>query len=192
MKPNWALLSLLLLGVVLGQFSTSRSQVNRIELLSKDYEDAIMSGDRTLRSRTDSMLPRMGGEQLAAISTVAKALSWPWECIAAAEKVENGGLQLELGIQFIPLDIRQNFPPKLWQRAAGARIMQQEAGKMIFEDPEVTMVFASRLSKRWHARDPKEWRDNFIASMNKWRGEGESARPAKSPKHKKGRKRSKA
>ena len=157
----------------------------RSEMLARDYENAINSNNHTLRSQTNYALPRMGPSELQSITEVAQALAWPWELIAGIEKAENGGMTLELGIKKIPADIKRNFAPHDWQRAAGARIMQQEAGKMIIQDPDVTYVFASRLAKRWEAVDKKNWRDNFVACMNHWRGEGEIVRPDKSPKQKK-------
>lgn len=176
---------LVLAAVIIGQQMVCEKILAHNEMLAKDYQDAVLAENRMLRSRSDFQLPRMGGEELAAISTVAKALEWPWEVLAAAEKTENGGMRLELGIQSIPTDIKRSFPPYLWQRAAGARIMQQEAGKMIIQDPDVTFVFAARLARRWKAANQAEWRDNFIASINKWRGEGEAVRPSSAPKSKK-------
>lgn len=169
--------AVVLVGVVLGQQMAIERLSAHNELLARDYQDAILSDNRMTRSRTNFELPRMGPDELRAITEVARALAWPWEVIAAAEKAENGGMRLELGIQRIPDDIRKNFPPFMWQRAAGARIMQEEAGKMILDDPDVTFVFAARLARRWKAVDVSGWRDQFIAALNKWRGEGEVVRP---------------
>lgn len=146
-------------------------------MLAADYQDALTSDNRTTRSRTNFEFPRMGAVEMKAITEVATALSWPWELHAAIEKTENGGMHLEVGAQAIPMDIKRNFPPNLWQRATAVRIMQEEAGKMIIEDPDVTYVFAARLARRWKAADQDKWRESFITSLNKWRGEGEAVRP---------------
>lgn len=190
MKPRWTPVALLVvLGVCLGQQLALTRLSAHNEILAKEYEDAISSGNRTLRSRSDFQLPGIVVEDLKAISVTAMALSWPWQALAAAEKTENGGMHLELGIQNVPLDIRENFPPELWQRAAGVRIMQEEAGKMIMQDPDVTLVFAARLARRWKAADPAAWQNTFIFAMNKWRGDGLGARPAKPVKPKRAKKR---
>lgn len=185
-REAWAwVVCLTLAAIIIGQQMVCEKILAHNEMLAKDYQDAVLAENRMLRSRSDFRLPRMGGEELAAISTVARALEWPWELIAAGEKTENGGMRLELGVKQIPSDIRANFPPYLWQRAAAARIMQQEAGKMIMQDPDVTYVFASRLARRWKAANTDEWRNNFITSLNGWRGEGEAVRPSPAPKSKK-------
>lgn len=167
------------LGLSVGVLSRHNAQ------LAADYQALLVADNRMTRSRTDFQYPKMDAYELQAVSEVAQALLWPWQLHAAAESTENGGMHLELGVKRIPDDIRRNFPPRLWQRAAGVRIMQQEAGRMIIEDPDVTYVFAARLARRWKAADQEKWRDNFIASLNKWRGEGEAVRPGPTPKSKK-------
>lgn len=185
---NFALggLVVCLLGICLGQRMTIFQQSAHIELLAAEKQDIILAENRMLRSRSNFQLPEMGAMELRAITTVALALSWPWELLATGEKTENGGMRLELGIQQIPKDIKLNFPPNLWQRAAAVRIMQEEAGKMIVNDPEVTVIFISRLSKRWKALDSKAWRDNFILNLHKMQenGKGGAVRPSVKPKPK--------
>lgn len=147
--------------------------------LAADYQDVLVADNRMTRSRTNFQYPRMGPVELQAITEVAQALLWPWQLHAAAESAENGGMHLELGAQEIPADIRKNYPPNMWQRATAVRIMQQEAGKMILDDPEVMYIFAARLARRWKAADVSGWRDNFVAHLNRWRGEGGAVRPSK-------------
>jgi len=153
------------MGICIGQYFAIERQSAHIELLATEKQDIIISENRMLRSRSNFALPEMGATELRAITTVALALNWPWELIQTGEKTENGGMRLELGIQQIPKDIKLNFPPNLWQRAAATRIMQEEAGNMILNDPEVTVIFVSRLAKRWKALDSKAWRNNFILHL---------------------------
>jgi hypothetical protein len=171
-------------GGVFWQGESVRTLSKHNAMLAADYQDVLVADNRMTRSRTNFEYPRMGGVELKAISEVAQALSWPWELHAAIEKTENGGMHLELGAKKIPEDIRQNFPPNLWQRATAVRIMQEEAGKMILLDPEVTYVFAARLARRWGALDQAAWQENFITELNKWRGEGVVVRPDKHAKQK--------
>lgn len=186
-KREKFLVGLLLLswGITLGQRSSLDVLGRHNAMLAADYQDALLSDNRTTRSRTNFAFPRMGPTELKAITEVAQALSWPWELHAAIEKTENGGMHLEVGAQKIPSDIKANFPPYLWQRATAVRIMQEEAGKMIIQDPEVTYVFAARLARRWNAADVPKWRESFITELNKWRGEGVVARPDNHAKPKK-------
>lgn len=183
------LLFVAMLGVIFGQWLTVEHLSRHNSMLAADYQDVLVADNRMTRSRTNFSYPRMGPAELKAITEVAEALSWPWQLHAAAEKTENGGMHLELGAQRVPDDIRQNFPPNLWQRAAAVRIMQEEAGRMIIEDPEVTYVFAARLARRWKAADVVGWRENFITELNKWRGEGVVVRPDKQAKTQKAERR---
>lgn len=167
-----------LIGALIGLDVVARQNAQ----LAADYQAVLVADNRMTRSRTDFAYPKMDAYELRAVSEVAEALLWPWQLHAAAERTENGGMHLELGVKRVPDDIRRNFPPKLWQRAAAVRIMQEEAGRMVIEDPEVTYVFAARLARRWGAEDVDKWRDNFITNLNKWRGEGPAVRPSKDGK----------
>lgn len=170
---------LILLGTCVGQQMALDRLSRHNAQLAADYQDALVSDNRTTRSRTNFQMPKMDVVELKAITEVAQALAWPWQLHAAIESTENGGMHLEVGAQRIPADIRRNYPPRLWQRATAVRIMQEEAGRMIIDDPEVTYVFASRLARRWGAEDRDAWRESFITALNRWRGEGPAARPSK-------------
>lgn len=190
-EVSYVVVILMCVGIMLGQRSALDILGRQNAMLAADYQDALVADNRTTRSRTGFQFPRMGAVEMQAITEVAQALSWPWELHAAGEKTENGGMHLELGVQRIPGDIRKNFPPYMWQRAAAVRIMQEEAGRMIIDDPEVTYVFAARLARRWKSIDPKTWCDNFITNLNKYRGEGGTVRPSKPVNLKKAGKRKK-
>ena len=171
------LLFMLMFGTIAGLLMSVNTLSTHNVQLAADYQDVLVADNRMTRSRTNFQMPRMGAVEMRAITEVAEALLWPWQLHAAIEKTENGGMHLELGAQSIPDDIRKNFPPNLWQRAAAVRIMQTEAGRMIMEDPEVTYVFAARLARRWGAVDKNAWQESFITELNKWRGEGIVVRP---------------
>lgn len=181
-KAPWVM-AILFAGLAVGLSFDNVMLSKHNAMLAADYQAALVSDNRTTRSRTGFAFPRMGPEEMRAITQVAQALSWPWELHAAIEKTENGGMLLEVGAQKIAADIKANFPPELWQRAMAVRVMQEEAGRMIFEDPEVTYVFAARLARRWNAADVPAWREQFITHLNVLRGEGAAVRPGKRAKH---------
>jgi hypothetical protein len=173
---SWGILGVLTgavvgLSVAVGILSRHNAQ------LVADYQAVLVADNRMTRSRTDFQYPKLDAYELRGISEVAEALLWPWQLHEAAERTENGGMHLELGVQKVPDDIRRNFPPRLWQRAAAVRIMQEEAGRMILQDPDVTYVFAARLARRWNAADVPKWQETFITNLNKARGDVPAVRP---------------
>jgi len=140
--------------------------------LAKENAEMRLADNRMLRSRTGFRMPKVGAWDYAGVSSCAKAVGWPPEMLMALRKTENGGMLLDLGIQSIPANIRRDYPPSMWQYAAGQQILVQEAGRLIYNDRATFDKFSLRLSKRWKARDTKTWRKNFSYFVKKAKGPG--------------------
>ncbi len=153
-------------------FNSSRAN-GIIERLSTENQQMRLANNRMTRSRTNFRKPKIGQYDFKRISACAEAVGWPSELLGSIRVIENGGMLLDLGIQSIPSDIKAHYPPSYWQYAAGQRIMVQEAGKMIFENPEVFNIFAHRLATRWSAKKPRLWEKGFVSVVNKYRSKSQ-------------------
>lgn len=186
----WAL-ALLTVGTAWGLYLDNRTLSLHNGQLASDYKACLVGTNRVTRASTNFRYPKLGPYELEQITVTAQALRWPWELLKAAALKENGGMLLDLGAAGYDEDIKQNWPPDLWQWAQGVRIMQQEAGRMVLEDPEVANVYAHRLALRWKAADILQWRDQFISCLNTVREEKAGPRPAPAPHKPKAAKRRK-
>ena len=143
--------------------------IEEVTRLATQNAEMRLTANRMTRAKTAYRYPKFGEYDFIRIKACAKAVKWPSSMLTAIRKTENGVMFLDLGIQSIPKDIRENYPPSYWQFAAGQRIMVEEAGKMILNDPEVAGIFAHRLAKRWKAKHPERWVKNFIIINNQER-----------------------
>lgn len=130
-----------------------------------ENEQMRFADEGMLRSRTDYARPGITQEQVDQIRVVSDDYGIPEDVLYAFYKTEKGRMGLYLGANYVDQEIRQRYPPLMWQFAKGAKTWNQHLNKMVMFDPYLNRRVLWSFAKQWNP-DPNRWSGDVLKNLD--------------------------
>lgn len=139
--------------------------------LAVENEQMRFADEGMLRSRTNYARPGITEEQVEGIKVVSADYGVPDWLLYSMFKTERGRRGMYLGANKVSPEIRQRYPPLMWQFAMGAKTWNAHLNKMVAFDPYLSRRTIWSFGKQWNP-DPDKWTDSLLANIEVTRSTG--------------------
>lgn len=162
----------LALGLLIGYLWGFRQKtVDTLIVKTVENEQMRFADEGMLRSKTNYARPGVTQEQVDQIKVAADHYGIPEDWLYAMYKTEKGRMGLYLGANYVDPEIRQNYPPLMWQFAMGAKTWNKHINKQVSTDVYLNRRVLWSFAKQWNP-DPDKWTNNFLENLEQVRRKG--------------------
>jgi hypothetical protein len=165
-KALWVPILASTLGLSFGYLLGFRQKTVDVAI-SKAVENEQMrfADEGMLRSKTNYQRPGITQEQVDQIKAISDDYGIPEPLLYAMYKTEKGRMGLYLGANYVDPEIRQRYPPLMWQFAKGAKTWNQHLNKQVMFDPYMNRRTLWSFAKQWNP-DPDKWTSYVLENLD--------------------------
>lgn len=157
--------AILCLGVSFGYLYGFRQKTIDVAIKAVTENQQMRFADEGMtRSRTDYARPGVTQEQVDQIKQVSDDYGIPEEMLYAFYRTEKGRMGMYLGANLVDPEIRQRYPPLMWQFAMGAKTWNEHLNKGVLFDPYMSRRTLWSFAKQWNP-DPDKWTANVLSNL---------------------------
>ncbi len=171
-RPELRPLLILATGLFIGYLVGFRQKTVDVAVAkSIENEQMRFADEGMLRSRTNFERPGITQEQVDQIRMISDDYGIPEKVLYAFYRTEKGRMGLYLGANKIDLEIRQRYPPLMWQFAKGAKTWNQHLNSMVMFDPYLNRRTLWSFARQWNP-DPSQWTKDVMINLESARSKG--------------------